>query len=66
MPPRREILNKLYADQKQHFESAPDDAKSFLTVGDAPRDETLNQADHAALAVTIQAIMSFDECVIKR
>ena len=62
----REILIKLYADQKQHFESAPEDAKLFLTVGDAPRDETLNQADHAALAVTIQAIMSFDECVIKR
>lgn len=60
------ILNRLFEEQKQYFEKKDSSATEFLAVGDAPRDASLNPADHAALTVTIKAIMSFDECVTKR
>ena len=42
----------------QRYASASDDALALLSIGDAPRDETLDPADHAAwtqLAVTVLA-----------
>ena len=60
------VLNRLYLDQKAHFTTASADAVAILTVGDAPRNDKLNAADHAAMTVVIQTLMSFDECVTKR
>lgn len=60
------ILVRLYGDQKSYFAAAPTDATALLTVGDSPRDDKLNAADHSAMTVVIQALMSFDECVTKR
>ena len=65
-PKERIILTRLYDEQKRHFEQTPEDAKTFLTVGDSPRDEQLNPAQHAALTVVVKAMLSFDECVTKR
>lgn len=61
-----EILTQLYVEQKRHFESAPDDAKTFLAIGDSPRDEQLNLAEHAAMTIVVKTVMNFDECVTKR
>ena len=60
------VLNRLYLDQKAHFTAVSADAIAILTVGDAPRNDKLNAADHAAMTVVIQTLMSFDECVTKR
>ncbi len=61
-----EVLLRLYHEQHEHFEKAGDEAKAFLSTGESPRDIQLNQADHAALAVVVKALMNFDECVTKR
>jgi hypothetical protein len=68
LPTDRElkVLTILYEDQKRHFESAPDDAKQLLATGDAPRDEQLNSAEHAALTVVMNMLLNFDECAFKR
>jgi hypothetical protein len=68
LPTERElkVLTTLYEDQKRHFESAPDDAKQLLAAGDAPRDEQLNSAEHAALTVVMNMLLNFDECAFKR
>ena len=60
------ILNRLFDEQQVHFGKNSSAATEFLAIGDSPRDQTLNPADHAALTVTIKAIMSFDESVTKR
>lgn len=60
------ILHSLLAEQKTHFAAAPADAELLLATGEAPRDTKLNPADHAALTVLIQSLLSFDECVTKR
>ncbi len=61
-----EILTRLFAEQKQHFASVPDDAKAFLAIGESPRDEQLIPAEHAAMTVVVKTVMNFDECVTKR
>ncbi len=67
-PTEREIalLSRLYKDQHTLFTATPANAIALLTVGDSPRNDTLNPADHAATTVVIQTLMSFEECVTKR
>ena len=68
VPTEREtaILLQLYKDQQSRFTTTPSNATALLTVGDSPRNDKLNPADHAATTVVIQTLMSFDECVTKR
>jgi hypothetical protein len=60
------VLSRLHRDQQALFTAAPANATALLTVGDSPRNEKLNPAEHAAMTVVIQTLMSFDECVTKR
>jgi hypothetical protein len=61
-----EVLSQLFQEQKSHFDAHPESVKSFLVVGDSPRDEGLNSTEHAAMTIVVNAIMNFDECVTKR
>jgi len=61
-----EIVTRLYDEQIRHFDAFPDNAKSLLAIGDAPRDESLASAELAAMTVVAKTIMNFDECVTKR
>jgi hypothetical protein len=67
-PARREleVVLALYHEQRQRFAAAPGEAQAFLSVGAAPRDATLDPADHAATAAVVSALFSFDECITKR
>ena len=65
-PKEQAILLRLYNEQRDHFAASPNDATAFLAVGDSPRNDELNPADHAATTVVVKALMSFDECVTKR
>src|SRR5205823_4499612 len=60
------ILATLYRDQRENFGKAPDAAKALLAVGESPRDEQLDPAEVAALAMVVRMLLSFDECVSKR
>ena len=63
---QREILERLYREQLDHFQSDPSRAERFLTIGDAPRDESIDAARLAALGVVASAVMNLDECVMRR
>jgi hypothetical protein len=60
------ILQGLYREQLHYFRERVNDATALLTIGDAPRNDKLDAADHAATTVLIQTLMNFDECVVKR
>jgi hypothetical protein len=65
-PAERAILQKLYQEQHARFAAAPQEAKSLLSVGEAPRDEKLDAAELAATAIVVRLLFNFDECVTKR
>jgi hypothetical protein len=65
-PAEREILLKLYHDQRQKFAESPAEAQALLAVGEAPRDEKLDVVELAATAIVVRLLFNFDECVTKR
>jgi hypothetical protein len=66
-PGPREIrtLEALYREQNDEFHSGRADAARFLAVGDAPRDPSLVPSEHAAMTVLAQALLNYDETVMK-
>ena len=59
-------LEALYREQYDEFRSGREDAQKLLAVGDAPRDPSIDTAELAALTVLAQAVMNYDETVMKR
>jgi hypothetical protein len=64
-PRERDILMKLYREQRGRFETLPFQADELLAVGESPRDESLSAPDHAATTVVVQGLMNLHECVTK-
>lgn len=64
--PELALLLHLHQEQLDRFAHTPDDARALLSVGESPRVEQLDVADHAATAVVINLLMNYDECVTKR
>jgi hypothetical protein len=62
----RDVLVNLYQRQRTRFDSRADEATQYVSTGEAPRDATLDPIDHAATTALVQALMSFDECTMKR
>jgi hypothetical protein len=67
-PSEREMLAllALYHEQYDEFRSGRCDAQRLLAIGDAPRDPSIDPAECAALTVLAQAVLNFDETVMKR
>ena len=61
-----EILESLYREQYDEFRSGRSDANKLLAVGDTPPDRAIDPAECAALTVLAQAVMNYDETVMKR
>ena len=60
------ILIQLERDQRAHFTAVPDAGREFLAIGEKPRDEKLDVPELASLAIVIETLLSFEECVTKR
>lgn len=60
------ILTQLWNDQLQHFTTHLDQANQLLAIGNRPKDAKLDAAQAAAATVLAQALLNFDECVVKR
>ncbi|WP_165229520.1 DUF1553 domain-containing protein [Aquisphaera insulae] len=65
-PRERAVLEALYREQYDEFRSGRSDPAKLLSVGDAQADPGKDPADLAALTVLAQAVMNFDETVMKR
>ena len=64
-PTARELalLEAMFARQYAVFRGERGDAERLLAVGEAPRDASLDAAEHAAMAATCLAILNLDEAV---
>ena len=60
------VLESMLADQLEHFKKHTDQAKKFLETGERKLDEKTQVPELAALTVVANALMSYDECVMKR
>ena len=65
-PTEREVLQKLYQQQRERFGTNIEAAQALLAVGETPRDEKLDTGDLAATAMVVRLLFNFDECVTKR
>ena len=61
-----DLLTRLYEDEHSKFNTVPTNADSLLTVGDFPRDPSLNKTTTAALAVVASLLINHDEAYTKR
>jgi hypothetical protein len=65
-PKELATLIALYHEQYDEFRVGGSDANKLLAVGDTPLDPRHDPAECAAMTVLAQAILSFDETVMKR
>ena len=60
------VLQELYKTQTTHFAKDPAQASEFLKTGDTEADQELAAVRLAALGIVANALLNFDECVMKR
>lgn len=58
-------LQEAFAKQQAIFSADAPAAKQFLAAGEAPRDESLDPADHAAMSVVCLTILNLDESLTR-
>jgi len=59
-------LKAFHEAERARFSEAPDDARAYLAVGQAPFDSSLDVADTAALAVIASVVMNTPEAYTSR
>ena len=57
----RNVLSNGLAEQLAYYREHPDDAKSLLSAGESPRDESLDPAEVAACTMIASLILNLDE-----
>jgi hypothetical protein len=62
----KRILGAMYAEQLEWYRAHPDDAAKLVAIGDRKPDVALPAAEVAAAASVINALMNYDESVVKR
>jgi hypothetical protein len=60
-----DILVSYFAEEKERFAAAPDDAEKLVAVGEYPRSETENITDLAALMQVVHTIYNMEESITK-
>ena len=56
----RDACEKLLAEMVTRYQESPDDAIAFLSTGDAPRNESLDPAEHAAWTQVTATLLASD------
>jgi hypothetical protein len=67
-PPMREeaeLLVQTYAEQLTQYRQNPDDARALLSVGESPRDASLDACEHAAWTTIASIVLNIDEAITK-
>lgn len=65
-PAEVEVLQTLLTRQQQLFAAAPEEARAYLSIGDFSIPEETIPEELAALTAVANALLNFDECVIRR
>ena len=61
-----QVLQRLYAEQLAWFEARSEEARQLMTVGDFQPPEGADAVHIAAVTMLAQALMTYDEFVMKR
>jgi hypothetical protein len=64
-PLEREIIRASLDDLLAHYQAHADDAGQLLSVGQSPRDQSLDPATHAAWTMLVNQLMNLDEVLNK-
>ncbi|MCA9136067.1 MAG: DUF1553 domain-containing protein [Planctomycetales bacterium] len=59
------ILMQMLDDQRQRFAENRESAMQYLSVGELPRDESIDVVEHAAWTVVAQMILNLDETLTR-
>ena len=57
---------RMHAGQREWYATRTDDAAKIVAIGDKPCDPSLPAVDVASLAGVINALLNYDETVVKR
>ena len=58
---RQEVLKESYDTQFKIFQKEPNRAEELLQIGESPRDESLDKAQHATWTILCSMILNLDE-----
>lgn len=61
----RDIVSRSYRDYLAYYESAPDDAKKLVSVGESKVDPRLSAPKLAALTMVANELLNLDEVLVK-
>jgi hypothetical protein len=61
-----EVLSNRLAALRQDFADHPDEALDVLAVGESPRDESLDPAEHAAWTLVCSILLNLDETLSRQ
>jgi hypothetical protein len=61
----QEVLGRALQRLQTQYRAAPDTAAKLLTVGEAPRDQKLDPAEHAAYTGLCSLILNLDEVLTR-
>ncbi len=61
-----EICRQLFNEQRDYYEDDPEAAKSYNSIGQIPVLENSHPAEIAAMTTLSAALLSHDECIVKR
>ena len=64
-PQELRILRQRYDTLRAGFQAAPDAAAAVLSLGEAPRDESLEPVDHAAMSGICSLLLNLDEVITR-
>jgi hypothetical protein len=59
------VLCDVLAAQLEDYRSRPEQATALLAIGESPREETLDPAEHAAWTTIASMILNLDETITK-
>jgi hypothetical protein len=65
-PQELQVLVQQYQAHRDAFAGNTESAAKLLSVGDSPRDESLDAVEHAAYTMVANLILNLDETVTKR
>lgn len=60
------ICEQLFAEQKEYYTAHPEDAKAYNNIGKLPVPAEEDAAEIAAMTTLSAALLSHDECIVKR
>jgi mono/diheme cytochrome c family protein len=64
-PDEMEVLVRVLNGHLEHFRTVPEEAAKLLAIGESPRNQTLDPAEHAAYTMMANLVLNLDEAITK-